>query len=161
MSVIVIGVGNAMLADDSVGLHVVGQLAPQLRDCPGITTLECQAGGISLMEAMSGYERAIIIDAIITERGRPGTVYSLTPTDLRQSKNVHSTHDANLAVALELGRLAGLPLPEQVKIWAVEAGDVSTFSEALTEEVARAVPSVVGQVLRELEAPRSLPGEQL
>jgi len=150
-----------MLTDDSVGIQVVGQLAERLKDCLEITTLQCYAGGISLMEAMSGYEKAIIIDAILTRYGKPGTIYSLTPSDLRQSKNVHSTHDANLGVALELGRMLGLPLPKQVKIWAVEAQDVETFSEALTEQVERAVPSVVGQVLRELRESRSLPGEQL
>jgi hydrogenase maturation protease len=161
MSVIIIGVGNPMLSDDSVGLQVVGRLAERLKECADITTLQSYAGGISLMEAMSGHEKAIIIDAILTECGKPGTIYSLTPSDLRQSKNVHSTHDANLAVALELGRMLGLPLPDQVKIWAVEAQDVETFSEALTEQVERAVPSVVGQVLRELRETRSLPGEQL
>jgi len=150
-----------MLTDDSVGLQVAKRLAERLKDCADITTLLWYAGGISLMEAMSGHEKAIIIDAILTEYGKPGTIYALTPSDLRQSKNVHSTHDANLAVALELGRMLGLPLPEQVKIWAVEAQDVESFSEALTEPVARAVPSVVGQVLRELRKTRSLPGEQL
>jgi hydrogenase maturation protease len=161
MSVIIIGVGNPMLSDDSVGLRVVGHLAERLKDCADITTLQSYTGGISLMEAMRGYEKAIIIDAILTECGKPGTIHALTPSDLRQSRNVHSTHDANLAVALELGRMVGLPLPEQVKIWAVEAQDVETFGEALTEQVERAVPSVVGQVLRELRETRSLPGEQL
>jgi hydrogenase maturation protease len=161
MSVIIIGVGNPMLSDDSVGLQVVGRLAKRLKDCPDIRTLLWYAGGISLMEAMRGHEKAIIIDAILTEYGKPGTIYPLTPSDLRQSKNAHSTHDGNLAVALELGRMLGLPLPEQVKIWAVEAEDVATFSEALTEQVERAVPSVVGQVLRELRETASSPGEQL
>ena len=149
-----------MLTDDGVGLQVVSRLAERLRDRADITTLQWYAGGISLMEAMSGHKKAIIIDAILTEDGKPGAVYALTLSDLRQSKNIHSTHDANLAVALELGRMVGLPLPEQVKIWAVEAQYVETFSEALTEEVAKAVPLVVGQVLRELRETRSLPGEQ-
>jgi hydrogenase maturation protease len=161
VSVVIIGVGNPLLTDDSVGLQVVGRLAERLKDCPDITTLRWHAGGLSLMEAMSGHEKAIIIDAILTQYGNPGTIYSLTPSDLRQSKNVHSTHDANLAVALELGRMLGLPLPDQVKIWAVEAQDVETFGEALTEQVERAVPSVVGQVLGELRKMGSLPGEQL
>ena len=159
MSVIIIGVGNPVLTDDSVGLQVVRRLAERLKDRPDITTLEWYAGGISLMEAMSGHDLAILIDAIVTEHGKPGTVYSLTPSDLRQSKNVHSTHDASLPVALQLGKILGLPLPQRVKVWAVEAQDVGSFGEGLTEAVARAVPVVVGQVLRDLRDTRSLPGE--
>ena len=159
MSVIIIGVGNPVLTDDGVGLEVVRRLAERLKDRPDITTLEWYAGGISLMEAMSGHDWAILIDAIVTEHGKPGTIYSLTPSDLRQSKNIHSTHDASLAVALELGKMLGLPLPRGVKVWAVEAQDVETFNEGLTEAVARAVPAVVGQVLRDLRDTRSLSGE--
>ena len=160
MPVIIIGIGNPLLSDDSVGLRVVRRLAERLKGCADVTTLEWYAGGLSLMEAMSGHEKAIIIDAIRTKRGKPGTIYSLAPSDLRQSKNIHSSHDANLPAALELGRMLGLHLPEQVKVWAVEAQDVETFSEALTEPVERAVPLVVSQVLRELRGTPSLPGEQ-
>jgi len=43
-----------------------------------------------------------------------------------------------------------------IRIWAVEADDVWTFSEDFTPEVLRAVPLVVEDVVRELEA--SAPG---
>jgi Ni,Fe-hydrogenase maturation factor len=43
-----------------------------------------------------------------------------------------------------------------IRIWAVEVDDVSTFSEDLTPEVLRAVPLVVEDVAREVEA--SAPG---
>jgi hydrogenase maturation protease len=160
MSVIIIGVGNPVLTDDSVGIQVVRRLAEELIGRAGITTRELYAGGISLMEAMSGHQKAIIIDAILTEGGRPGTIYSLTPSDLLHSRNIHSTHDASLPVALELGKMTGLPLPEEVGIWAVEAQDVETFSESLTEEVETAVPAVVSQVLRQLKEVRFYPGDQ-
>ena len=160
MSVIIIGVGNRMLTDDGVGPRVVEQLRSRLSGRPGVAMLECNTGGISLMEAMCGYQKGIIVDAIVTGQARPGTVYSLAPSDLLQSKNVHSTHDANLTVALELGRLGGLSVPAQVKILAIEAQDVATFGEALTEEVERAVPAAVGQVLQELQQTQCLLGDE-
>jgi len=100
------------------------------------------------MEAMAGFGRAVIIDAILTEAGRPGTVYSPEVNELFATRNTHSTHDANLAVALELGRTAGLRLPSEIRIWAIEARDVTSFSEELTGEVERAVPLVVESVMR-------------
>jgi Ni,Fe-hydrogenase maturation factor len=41
-------------------------------------------------------------------------------------------------------------LPGVVRIWAVEAGDVSTFCEGLTPEVEAAVPVVAAEIMREL-----------
>src|ERR1017187_7518203 len=51
---------------------------------------------------------------------------------------------------MELGAPVGLRLPSDARIWAVEAGDVCTFSENLTEDVQRAVPLVVAGVVRDL-----------
>jgi len=89
-----------------------------------------------------------LVDAILTEGGKPGTVYGPAVGDLFQTRNAHSTHDGSLAVALELGRLAGLRLPSEIRIWAVEARDVTSFSERLTADVERAVPVVTEDVMR-------------
>ena len=157
MATIIIGIGNPVLTDDSVGLQVVRQLRNMLSSNPDIVTRELCAGGLRLVEAMAGYERAIIIDAIVSEGGHPGAVCILGPSDLKASKNTCCTHDARLREALELGKMAGLRLPEEIRIWAIEAGDVETFSEGLTPEVRQAVPGVVDSVARHLAANRSLP----
>ena len=148
METIVIGLGNPVLSDDGVGLRVVQWLSQRLRGVQGIQVRELYSGGIQLMEAMASFDRAVIVDAIVTEGGTPGTVYSPPVSDLFATRNIHSTHDANLAVALELGRLAGLRLPSEIRIWAVEAGDVTTFSERLSVDVERAVPVVLDDVVR-------------
>jgi hydrogenase maturation protease len=109
------------------------------------------------MEALKGHEQAIIIDAIVTEGGMPGSVYTLKPSDLRQSRNTCSAHDASLQEALELGAMLGMNLPRQITIWAIEAGDVETFCEKLTQEVERAVPEVVEGVLRQIDLDKQLP----
>ena len=148
MKTVVIGLGNPVLADDGVGLQAVRRLAPYLEGVPGIQVCELYSGGIRLMEAMAGFDRAVVIDAILTEGRRPGTVYLPSVGDLLATRNAHSTHDGSLAVALELGRLAGLRLPSEIRIWAVEARDVTSFSERLTADVERAVPVVTEDVMR-------------
>ncbi|MCX6629949.1 MAG: hydrogenase maturation protease [Candidatus Solibacter sp.] len=149
-STVIIGLGNPVLADDSVGLRIAAELRRRLAGRSGFTTVELYSGGMWLMEAMAGHERAIVIDAIVSG-GTAGAVYRFGLADLPQTRTADSTHDASLPVALELGRVAGLHLPGKVKIWAVEAADVETFSERLTPEVERAVPLVVEQVLRDLD----------
>lgn len=165
MSTIIIGIGNPVLSDDSVGIKVAHMLAQALPARCGVETRELWAGGLCLMEAMNGHERAIVIDAIVTEGGKPGSVYKLKPSDLRQSRNTGSAHDAGFQEALELGAMLGLNLPRQITIWAIEADDVETFSENLTPNVGRAVPKVVAGVMRqiglEMQFPASGGGEAI
>jgi hydrogenase maturation protease len=163
MSTIVIGIGNPVLSDDSVGIKVAHTLAQSLGARPDVRTCEIWAGGLRLMEALKGHERAIIIDAIVTKGGKPGSVCTLKPSDLRQSRNTCSTHDGSFQQALELGALLGVNLPPQITIWAIEAEDVETFGENLSRDVERAVPIVVAGVMRQIGREKQLPasgGEQ-
>ena len=149
MGTIVICIGNPVLTDDSVGLKVASAVRERLQGRTAAAAAELHSGGLRLMETMAGYDRAILIDAIVTG-GSPGTIYALDLDDLPNTRNAHSTHDGTLAVALELGRLAGPELPGEIRIWAVEAGDVESFGEGLTSAVEQAVPRVVDYVMRQL-----------
>ena len=156
MSTIIVGIGNRVLSDDSVGIKVAHTLAYALRARSDVVTCELWGGGLRLMETLKGHERAIIIDAIVTESGKPGSVYTLKPSDLQQSRNTYSTHDGGFQDALELGAMLGLKLPPQITIWAIEADDVETYSENLTRDVERAVPIVVEGVMRQIGLERRL-----
>jgi hydrogenase maturation protease len=156
MSTIIIGIGNPVLSDDSVGIKVAHTLAGTLRDRPGLEIRELWHGGLRLMEAITGHERAIIIDAIVTKGGKPGSVYTLQPAELRQSRNTCSMHDGSFHEALELGAFLGIDLPSQINIWAIEADDVETVSENLSGEVERAIPIVVQGVLRQIDQEKQL-----
>ena len=112
MATIIIGVGNPVLSDDSVGILAARKLKSRLKGRADVEIREFCAGGIRLMEIMQGYERAIIVDAIVTAGGKPGSVYRLNPSDLLQTRNTCSTHDGSLQEAFTLGRTVGLKLPE-------------------------------------------------
>ena len=150
MKTIIIGLGNPILSDDSVGIKVSRELRDCLSSYDGIDVAEAYAGGIRLMDVMVGYEKAIIVDAMVTGNGLPGTINSLAISDLISTRNIVSTHDTNLATALEMGKMLGLHLPSEIEIWGIEALDVETFSEELTEDVAKAVPIVVEEILHKL-----------
>jgi len=152
METVIIGIGNAVLTDDSVGLNIAGRLERRLRGRSGVAVARLCCGGIRLMEAMVGYERAIMIDAVSGGGGAPGTVYRLGPESLAQTRNTCSTHDGALSVALELGKALGLRLPSTVRIWGVEAENLSDYSETLSADVERAAAAVVKSVMRELDS---------
>ena len=144
---VVIGIGNPILGDDGVGIKAARELRDRLPEGSGIDVIELSAGGIRLMDTMTGYERAVIIDAIVTGSGRPGEIFRLSPSDLLSTRNTVSTHDMDLPTALEMGRMLGIPLPSEVNIWGIEAQDIGTFGEELTRDVENAVPKVVEEVM--------------
>jgi hydrogenase maturation protease len=155
---IIIGIGNPVLTDDGVGLKIADCLQDRLRNRPGVTVTQLCCGGINLMEAMAGHERAILIDAMTGGGGKPGTVYTFGRAGLFLTRNTWSSHDASLPVAMELGESVGLQLPADVRIWAVEADDVSTYGEHLSPDVQKAVLLVVEDVVRNLECGPDLYG---
>ncbi len=152
MKTLVLGLGNPILTDDGVGIHVVRAMAAQCqRD--DVTFAEASVGGLRLLDVIAGYERVVLVDAIQTRDGRAGDIHRLHPNDLRASLHSGSTHDLSLTGALALGRGLGLTLPgdEAITILAIEVEDVLTFGEACTPAVAAAIPRAVEVVLAELE----------
>jgi hydrogenase maturation protease len=147
MKTLIIGLGNPILRDDSVGLRVAHRLKTLLANTPDIEVEMDYWGGLRLMERMIGYDRAIIVDAICTE-AEPGTLHILTPDDIPTQRSA-SAHDVNLPTALEFGRQAGAHLPpsDQITLIGIEAVDVQTFDESLSPEIEAALPLAVEAVL--------------
>jgi hydrogenase maturation protease len=154
MKTLVLGLGNPLLRDDSVGLRVVEKLRGELDGIEHIDIDLDYWGGLRLMERMIGYDRAIIIDAICTG-GEPGTLHLLSPDDIPTQRST-SAHDVNLPTALELGRQVGAKLPESddILLIGIEAQDVLTFAENLTPDVEAAIPQAVSAVLTSLRLER-------
>ena len=151
MRTLIIGLGNPLVTDDSVGLRVVEKLRPLLADRTDVEVAEDYWGGLRLMERMIGFDRAIVVDAIQT--GSPaGTVHLLTPDGIPTQRSA-SAHDVNLSTALEFGRQAGAHLPEndQIRLVGIEAADILSFGEQCTPAVQAAIPRAVEIVLETLD----------
>jgi hydrogenase maturation protease len=151
MTTLLLGLGNPLLRDDSVGLKVAQLLQPLLVNQPDVTVDVDYWGGLRLMERMIGYDHAIIVDAIITG-AQPGTVHVLAPDDMPTQRSM-SAHDVNLSTALAVGREAGANLPsdEHIMLIGVEAADVQTFDEELSTEVKAALPEAMEIALSALK----------
>jgi len=147
---LILGLGNSLLCDDGVGIYVAAELKNRV-DRPGITVMETGVAGLSLLDLLVGYDRAIIVDAIQTVGGKAGQIYRLEPKAFDTALHTASAHGIDFTTALEFGKKLGLPLPQQIIIFAVEVSDISTFSEECTPEVTRAIPTCVEMVLRELK----------
>jgi len=150
LKTLVLGLGNPILSDDSVGFRVVQGLKDKF-SCPGLTLMESSDSGLGLLDLITGYDKVIIIDAIKTGGGQAGKIYRLNTENLSDTRHSASPHDTNLATALELGKKLGIALPQQIIIFAIEVVDVTNFSERCTPEVEKAIPLAVSMVAEELD----------
>jgi hydrogenase maturation protease len=150
MSTLVLGLGNPLLGDDAVGLKVAALVRERLNGAPGVDVEEEEAGGLRLMERMTGYDRVVLVDAAVTG-GTPGEIRRITPDDLPTQRTA-AAHGIDLPAALALGRELGYPMPAEVTIFAIEAESVLEFRHEMTPAVAAAVEPAVAAVLEELAA---------
>ena len=148
MRTVVVGLGNPILSDDSVGIKVAAQVKELVADAAQIEVVEAYAGGLRLMEAIAGYDRAIIVDAMTSGSCAPGTVLRFHPGGGATTRNLFCSHDSDLETSLRVGRELGLTLPGEIVIVGIEALDVDNFSEHLTEPVRAALPAALAEVLR-------------
>jgi hydrogenase maturation protease len=146
--VLVLGVGNPILSDDGVGIHVAREI--KKRGLLGVDVEELAASGLELLDVVRGYDKVVIIDAIQTTKGEPGELYVLEEKDFEKSIHGSSPHGINIATALALGRkLVPNEMPKEVVFIAVEAEDLVNVSEKLTPKVAKALPVIVERVRKE------------
>ena len=149
VKILVLGVGNPILSDDGVGIHIARKLK-EMR-LFGVTVEELAASGLELLDMVVGYDEVIIIDAIQTKDGRPGDFYELEEKDFEKSIHGSSPHGINIATALALGRkIVPEKMPKRVTFVAVEADDVVNVSERLTEKVQNAVPGILDKIVNEI-----------
>jgi hydrogenase maturation protease len=151
MRTLILGLGNPLITDDSVGLRVVEELKPLLANRTDVEVSEDYWGGLRLMERMIGFDRAIVVDAIHSG-APPGTIHLLTPEGIPTQRSA-SAHDVNLSTALEFGRQAGAHLPENrhIQLVGIEAEDILTFGERCTPAVQAAISRAVEAVLKALD----------
>lgn len=151
---LIIGLGNPILGDDSVGWRIIDELSAKLRQLTNVPMssieVDCLSlGGLSLMERMIGFERVILVDAISTGQKTPGTVSSFPIEVLPDLSHGHtsSAHDTSLQSALQVGRMMGYDLPQSIAVVSVEAEPFYEFSVELTPPVAAAVPEAVQTII--------------
>jgi len=140
---LILGVGNRYRSDDAVGPLVAERLVAL-----GFHAREHSGEGAGLIEAWSGAERVVVVDA--TQSGAlPGTVRRLDAVaePLPAGLFRYSSHQFGLAEAVETARALGR-LPSTLVIYGVE-GRAFGFGETLSPEVAAAVDEVVRRVAEE------------
>jgi hydrogenase maturation protease len=157
MSTIIVGLGNPILGDDGVGWKIAEEVKARLSSLPAsysaakgqyIDVEFLSLGGISLMESLIGYERAILIDAVTSDQEIGSVIVSqLSEMPDYSAFHISSPHDTSLQNALKLGRSMGAKLPKELTVVGVATDHIYDFSENLSPRVAEAIPKAVKIVM--------------
>jgi hydrogenase maturation protease len=143
MRTLIIGLGNPIMGDDAIGCNCAREIKKSLetRGIVGVEVEQFYRGGISLMERLIGYDRALLIDSITGFAKDPGDIIELQVDDL-PSSTTNSPHDSTLKDALQLGSQLGEKLPSKIDILAIEISPRFEFTEQLTPPVAACIPRI-------------------
>ncbi|MBN1328447.1 MAG: hydrogenase maturation protease [Candidatus Heimdallarchaeota archaeon] len=149
---LILGIGNPILSDDGVGIHVVRKLQKKYSNVTSLEFDELSTGGLSLAERFIGYKKVIIIDALALENGIPGEIHKLSIDEFKSTIHTYCVHDCNLPTAFDILKKELEPdmLPEEVLIIGIEAKNFDEFSETLSPEVEKAVPKAISLVEDEI-----------
>lgn len=76
MSILVLGLGNILLQDEGIGVHVIEALEAGYDAPPGVTVVDGGTAGMDMLNTIAGFKHMIVADAVKT--GAPaGTVVVL------------------------------------------------------------------------------------
>ncbi len=145
---IVLGVGNLLLKDEGIGIHVVQEL--QKRQLPNdVEVVDGATSGMNLLALFPEASRLIIVDCVKGGE-EPGTIYKFTPNEVKRRawRLMTSLHDVNLADVFQLAEQMG-EMPEDVVIIGVEPKELD-YGVELSPEVKEKLPQVIEEVLKEL-----------
>jgi hydrogenase maturation protease len=143
--VVVIGVGNALRADDAAGVMAVRRL----RAREGVEIREQSGEATALLEALRGRGAALVVDA--AAGAEPGRLHRLDAAagPLPQGLFGISSHGFGVAEGIELARALGT-LPPVCVVYALEGGCFETGAP-MSDAVVRALPLLAEDVTKDIE----------
>ncbi|WOF17161.1 hydrogenase maturation protease [Methanoplanus sp. FWC-SCC4] len=127
----IIACGNPLMGNDGVGLKVMEML---LLKNPALDIIDGGTGGLGLIPDMEGYDRIIIVDAMIGIGKNKGDVLVFTKTP-PVNPSQFSIHDAGISEVIEI---AAHLIPEtEIITLGIEAGSIKEYTATPDPEVIR------------------------
>jgi hydrogenase maturation protease len=136
------GVGNPYRHDDGIGIEIIKIL--QQENNPQVVLFDGGTDGLSLIDQLVLYKKALIIDAVYMNEN-PGVIKVFTPKEarLKIKGDTLSTHGFGLAEVLKLAEKLGVKTA--IKIIGIEPLDIS-FGEGLSKIVKEQIPRILSLI---------------
>ena len=145
---LVLGLGNVIMGDEGVGVHVVRALEKHTLPA-GAECLDGGTGGFILLEPLENADRIILIDAA-ADGNPPGTVTRTTPRFSRDYPPTLTAHDIGVKDLLDVFYIqGGAP---NVVLYAITIDPKQPISIELSPAIAKAAEVAVSEILTELRS---------
>ena len=138
--ILVLGLGNDILGDDAVGLLAARRLRRLLPE--SVEVIEAGGAGLDLLDLLEGYDRALLLDSILTGKYPAGTVLEFTEADFKKD-DASSPHYAGLPPVFPLASCLDIAFPSQIRIDAMEIENAYEVSEGLSLIVESNLPALI------------------
>ncbi len=135
---LVLGIGNMLLTDDGVGVFAAQKLLEEqtlLGEFPeNVTIMEAGTFTQDIFYLFEGYAAVLVLD-IVHAKGTPGTIYTLTESDLVDNEKQRlSIHDIDLIDSLTMAERLHGHRPS-LRILGMEPHDYTSWNIGLSEHV--------------------------
>jgi hydrogenase maturation protease len=149
-SIVVLGLGNPLMADEGVGVAVIERLQSQADRYPDVEFIDAGTGGMALLHLIERRRKAIFVDCAFMHE-RPGEIRRFTPEQVRSKKELahQSLHEADLLKILELAQQLD-QAPQQVVIFGIQPEIVTPRLE-LSKTIADRLEQYVDAIRSECE----------
>ncbi len=150
-SIVVLGLGNPLMADEGIGVCLLERLRRQADRYPEVEFIDAGTGGMSVLHWIEGRRKAVLIDCAFMGDA-PGTIRRFTPDQVRSNKILahQSLHEADLLHILALADRLGQG-PEEVVIFGIEPAAVEPRHE-LSGLLVEKIEQYLGDIEAELIA---------
>lgn len=145
-STLILGIGNNLLSDEGVGIHVIRYLEERHADTPDVSYLDGGTLSFTLAEPIAQHPNLIVVDAARLGES-PGTVRCLVGDDMDRylKGNRSSVHEVGLVDLFDISRLSGT-FPENRALVGIEPASLG-WGDGPSDQVAPAVAQAANLAL--------------
>lgn len=145
---VVLGIGNLLLQDEGIGVHLVQKLADEL-DRSDVDVIDGGTDPDIVSCVGDNVERLIIIDAA-NAGDQPGTIYRFDIGDLESDQSsVVSLHQIGIVDSINMMSLLG-KRPKSVTVIGIEPKSID-FGLELSHELSERLPKIIEIVMNEID----------
>jgi hydrogenase maturation protease len=142
---LVLGIGNTLLTDEGVGVHVINRLAQAYSHFPEVKFLDGGTLSFSLAGELASHDWLIVVDAAHTGNP-PGSVVCFEGSEMDRylKGNRKSVHEVGLGDLLDIARLSEC-YPGRAALVGIEPFSME-WGESLSPIVEKTVPVAMDSV---------------
>ncbi|NNE02582.1 MAG: hydrogenase maturation protease [Eudoraea sp.] len=141
-SILVMGVGNYLMGDEGIGVHLIQALSKSELP-PYVDILDGGTGGFLLLSCFEAYKTILFVDATLDGK-KEGTISLIQPKFASDFPSALSVHDVGLKDMIEAVYLMD-HIPD-IHLFTVSIEQITPMTIGLSNKVEKAIPELIKRI---------------